>query len=469
MATWNEEYFWETAAGLSRRMAAREVSALDVARAFTERMERLGPRLRAVALSLREDALNQARDVDRELKRGRTRGALHGVPCGVSDLLSVAGRPSAWGSQLFAGQVFQDHAVAVERARKAGAVVTAKLKCAELGGAGLPPEWPGGPESARNPHDPARPAGGADGGAAAVAAGLVNFSIGVDSCGGLLRAAGFCGVTALRPTFGTVSRFGAMPLAWSLDSVAITARSVEDCGHILAAIAGSDLRDPGSPGRKFYFTPQYSRPVEQLRVGYVAEDFAGSLDTSLRPVLGAAFDAVRAAMPATAAFPACELPCREVLEVILAAEAASAFSDLLEDGRDARLAILGQSAGLRAGAELKALHYLRAQRVRRMAKEWLGKQMENADLIVSPLSTGPAPGGETGAPAGTDGTERPIPALLAASVLAGLPMLALPAGAAGGLPAGLLIAARPRMENVLLKAATALQAAHTTWNLRPKY
>jgi aspartyl-tRNA(Asn)/glutamyl-tRNA(Gln) amidotransferase subunit A len=446
MADWNAEHFWETAAGLSRRMAAREMSALETARAFTERLERQGPGLRAVALSLREDALNQARDVDRELKRGRTRGALQGVPCGVSDLLSVAGRPTTWGSALFAGQVFQDHAMAVERARKAGAVVTAKLTCAELGGAGLPAEWSAG--GALNPHDRTLTAGGSGGGvAAAVAAGLVSFAIGMDSGGSLLRAAGRCGVPALRPTFGTVSRFGSMPLAWSVDSVAFAGRSVEDCGHILSAISGGDLRDPGSPGRRFYFTPHYSRAVGDLRVGYVAEGSAGWLE------------ALRAVMPAAAALAECELPCRESLDLILAAEAASVFSDLLADGRAARLATAGQAEGLRAGADMKAAHYLRAMRVRRLVKEWLGKQMENADLIVAPLGLGSA----------SDGGERPVPAVLAAAILAGLPMLALPAGAAGGVPVGILMAGRPRMENVLLKAAGALENLHPNWRVRPKY
>lgn len=467
MSPWNEELFWETAAALNRRLAAREFSAVDMARAFCGRLEKLGPRYRAVALPLQDDALQQAKSADREFKRGRNRGPLHGVPCGVSDLLSVARRPTAWGSPLFAGQVFQEHAWVVERGAKAGALIAGKLACCELGGAGLPPEWPGdAPGGALNPHDLKRAAGGPSGAAAAaVAAGLVTFSLGLDACGSLLRPAGCCGVPALRPTFGTVSRFGAMPAAWTVDSIAIAARSVEDCGHVLAAISGTDLRDRGSPGRRFYYAPQYSRPVEQLRAGYIAAEFSDALSPALRPALRDAREALRAAGPQLAELPAPGLPCAEAVELILAAEAASAFSDLLEDGRVERLGDARQSAGLRAGAGLLAADYLRAMRVRRLAQEWLGRQMETVDLLVSPVSFEIPPVSGSSTP----GTPDAMPALLAAGILAGLPMLVVPCGMVEGLPVGVLLAARPRMDNVLLKAGSALQARASGLPRRPKY
>ncbi len=467
MANWSEEFYWETAAALSKRLAAREFRAMDAARAFCRRLEQLGPRYRALTLSLQDDALRQAKNVDREIKRGRHKGPLHGVPCGVSDLLSVAGRPTAWGSALFAGQVFPDDAAAVERLRKAGALIAGKLACCELGGAGMPPEWPGdAPGGGLNPYDVSRWAGGASGAAAAaVAAGLVTFSVGVDTCGSLLRPAGYCGVTALRPTFGTVSRFGAMAAAWTVDSIAIAARSAEDCGHILAAISGTDLRDPGSPGRRFYYAPQYSQPVEQLRAGYVPAEFSAATPPALRPPLQAALAALRAAGPKLVELPAPDLPCPEALELILSAESAAAFSDLIADGRTGRLADARQRTGLRAGAELKASDYLRAMRVRRLVQEWLGRQMAGADLLISPLNFGfpPAAGGSTSS------TAAALPALLAAGILAGLPLLAVPAGEAEGLPAGVLLAARPRMENVLLKAAAAMRAAAPGVARQPKY
>lgn len=467
MAEWKDEYFWETAVALNRRLAAREFSTVDAARAFCRRLEKLGPRYQALTLSLQDDALHQAKDADRLFKRGRNRGPLQGVPCGVSDLLSVARRPTAWGSSLFAGQVFQDDANAVERLRKAGALITGKLFCCELGGAGMPPDWLGNAAGGGlNPHDLSRWTGGPGGAAcAAVAAGLVTVSVGIDTCGSFLRPAGFCGVTALRPTFGTVSRSGAMPLAWTVDAIAIAARSAEDCGHALAAISGTDLRDPGSPGRRFYYAPQYSQPVEELRAGYIPGEFSTAAPPALRPLLRAALDALRAAGPKVVEFPAPELPCAEAVDVIVAAESASAFSDLIEDGRAARLGDPRQTAGLRAGAELKAADYLHATRVRRLAQEWLGRQMESVDLLISPLSFASSP-----AVAGsTPGTPPPIPKLLAAGILAGLPMLALPVGEAEGLPAGVLLAARPRMDNVVLKTAAAIQALNPDVVKRLKY
>lgn len=467
MADWKEEFFWETAAALGRRLAAREFSAMDCARAFCGRLERLGPRFRALALPLQDDALRQAKDADRELKRGRTRGPLHGVPGCVSDLLSVAGRPTAWGSGLFAGQVFPDDAAVVARLRKAGAVITGKLSVSELGGAGMPPGWAGDAAGGGlNPYDLKRWAGGASGAcAAAVASGLTAFSVGLDTCGSFLRPAGFCGVTALRPTFGTVSRFGAIPAAWTVDGVAIAARSAEDCGQILAAIASPDLRDPGSPGRKFYYAPQYSRPVEQLTLGYTPADFAAAPAPALRPALAAALEGLRASGPKVVELPAPELPCAEALEVILAAEAASAFGDLLEDSRAGRLTDARQAAGLRAGAELKAAEYLRAMRVRRLAQEWLGRQMQTADVLISPLSMDfpPAVGSSTRS------TPRGLPPLFAACLLAGVPMMAVPAGEAEGLPVGILVASRPRMDNVLLKVAAGFQARNPQAIRRPKY
>jgi aspartyl-tRNA(Asn)/glutamyl-tRNA(Gln) amidotransferase subunit A len=467
MGKWKDEYFGETAVELNRRLAAREFSAVDAARAFCGRLEKLGPRYEALSLSLRDEAVQQAKDADRLFKRGRNRGPLQGVPCGVSDLLSVAGRPATWGSALFAGQVFREDASAVERLRKAGALITGKLRCCELGGAGMPPDWLGDATGGGlNPHDPSRWTGGPGGAAcAAVAAGLVTVSIGVDTCGSFLRPAGYCGVTALRPTFGTASRFGAMPLAWTVDAMAIAARTAEDCGHALAAISGTDLRDAGSPGRRFYYAPQYSQPVEKLRAGYIPGEFSTAARPTQRPVLRAALEALRAAGPQVVEFPAPELPCEEAIEVIVAAESASAFSDLIEDGRAARLGDPRQSAGLRAGAELKAAAYLHAARVRRLAQEWLSRQMESVDLLISPLSFASAP-----ALAGsTAGTPPPLPKLLAAGILAGLPMLTLPAGEVEGLPAGVLLAARPRMENVLLKTAAAIQARDPAVVKRLKY
>jgi len=295
MAIPTGDVFYSTVTELHQRLVSREFSAVELARAFGERLEKVGPRYNALVLSLREEAVRAAKDVDRELKRGRTRTPLQGVPGGVIDLLSVAGRPTTWGAEPFAGQVFADDAAAVTRLRKAGAMVLGKLSTVALAG-GVEPETalaslqgPG-----LNPWDRTRWTGGASSGpAAAVAAGVVPFALGFETNGTLVKPCAQCGVTGLRPTYGLVSRRGAMGLAWSMDKVGVVARTAEDCGHVLAAIAGGDDEDAGSAGKSFHYSMEFSRPLEQIRFGFSARDFGDRLAAELRGPLQAALGVLK--------------------------------------------------------------------------------------------------------------------------------------------------------------------------------
>src|SRR5438067_3847391 len=285
MANLSSDVFFSTVSELNTRLKAKEFSAEDLVRTFSERLQQLGPRYNALALTLHQEALRKAKDVDKELKRERFRGPLQGIPYAVKDLLSYAGQPTTWGAKPYAGQVFDYDAAVIEKLSGAGAVLTGKLAMVELAGGGgyrLPSASLTGP--GLNPWDRSRWSGGSSSGSgAAVAAGLAPFAIGSETSGSIVTPAAFCGVTALRPTYGLVSRYGAMALSWTLDKLGPFARCAEDCGVILQTIAGGDSKDAGSAGKNFYYTPQYARAMKDLRVGYAPSDFTEWAEPATRP------------------------------------------------------------------------------------------------------------------------------------------------------------------------------------------
>src|SRR5437764_453919 len=290
-----DDVYFATLTELNHRLLQKEFSAEELARAFADRLQQLGPRYNALALPLPEEAIRKAKEVDSELKRGRLRGPLQGIPYGVKDLLSYAGQPTTWGAKPYAAQVFDYNATVVDKLDAVGAVITGKLSTVELAGGGgyryasASLTGPG-----LNPWDRTRWSGGSSSGpAAAVAAGLVPFAIGSETSGSIVTPASFCGVTALRPTYGLVSRHGAMALSWTLDKVGPFGRSAEDCGLILQVIAGKDAKDPGSAGKGFYYTPQYARPLKDMKVGFAPSDFAEWAEPNTRPAFNAAIDALK--------------------------------------------------------------------------------------------------------------------------------------------------------------------------------
>src|SRR3989454_1182401 len=240
MAEFTEEQYFSTIAEWNARLKAKEISAQDLARAFSARLEKLGPRYNALALPLTERAIRQAKAADEDIKRDRFRSPLHGIPFGAKDLLSLAGKPTTWGARPYASQVFDYDATALKKLDRAGAVLVGKLAMVGLAGGGgyryaaASLTGPG-----INPWDRSRWSGGSSSGpGSAVAAGLVPFAIGSETSGSILTPSAFCGVTGLRPTYRLVSRHGAMALSWTMDKLGPMARSAEDCALVLAAIAG---------------------------------------------------------------------------------------------------------------------------------------------------------------------------------------------------------------------------------------
>jgi aspartyl-tRNA(Asn)/glutamyl-tRNA(Gln) amidotransferase subunit A len=471
MAAIGDDVFFATIPELNAKLQAKEFTAEELARAFAARLQQLGPRYNALALPLPLEATRKAREVDGDLKRGRLRGPLQGIPYGVKDLLSYAGQPTTWGAKPYAGQVFDYHATVIEKLDGVGAVITGKLSTVELAGGGgyryasASLTGPG-----LNPWDRTKWSGGSSSGpAAAVAAGLVPFAIGSETSGSIVTPASFCGVTALRPTYGLVSRHGAMALSWTLDKLGPFARSAEDCGLVLQVIAGKDAKDPGSAGKSFYYTPQYARPIKELKIGYAAVDFADRAEPTARPAFAAALDVLRAtgAQMVEAKLP--QFPYGPVLSTILSAEMGSIFEPLITSGKVDELADKPQIAGLKASLEVPAKDYLKAMRVRRLIQEAFSRVFGEIDVLLAPGRSGPSVRADQSldAPGFTPlaGTPAGLQGIVQAGNLAGLPALVLPCGFADGLPVALQLVGLPFSENLLLGVGKEFQG-RTDWHRR---
>jgi aspartyl-tRNA(Asn)/glutamyl-tRNA(Gln) amidotransferase subunit A len=470
-----EDIFFATIPELNRRLVAKEFSAEELARAFADRLEKLGPRYNALALPLPQQAIRRAQDVDKEIKRGRLRGSLQGIPYGVKDLISFKGQPTTWGARPYAAQVFDYNATVVDKLDGVGAVLAGKLAMVELAGGGgyrYPAASLTGP--GLNPWDRTRWSGGSSSGsAAAVAAGLVPFALGSETSGSILTPASYCGVTALRPTYGLVSRHGAMALSWTLDKLGPFAHTAEDCGLILEVIAGKDAKDPGSAGKSFYYTPQYARPIKELKVGYAPIDFTDRAEDAARPAFAAALSVLKDAGVQLVEIEWPQFPYGLILSAILGAEMGSIFESLITSGKVDDLADQAQIAGLKASLEMPAKDYLKAQRLRRMVQDAFAMVFGEVDALIAPARSGVATkidqrldGGPTPPPSATPPVPTPgFQGIIPAGNLAGLPALAVPCGFANNLPLGLQIVGVPFSENTILAIGREFQS-HTDWHTR---
>src|ERR1039457_934538 len=469
MAAIGDDIFFATIPELNARIASKEVSAEELAHAFALRLEQLGPRYNALALPLTEQAIRQARTVDKDLKRGRTLGPLQGIPYGVKDLLSFAGKPTTWGAKPYAAQVFDYSDTVIENLAGAGAVLTGKLAMVELAGGGgyryaaASLTGPG-----VNPWDRTRWSGGSSSGSAsAVAAGLVAFAIGSETSGSIVTPASYCGVTALRPTYGLVSRHGAMGLSWTLDKLGPFARTAEDWGLILPVMAG----------KSFYYTPEYARPMKDLKVGYAAVDFAERADASARPAFGAALSVLKDLGVQLVETKLPQFPFGRILGAILGPKPASIFEPLITSGKVDQLADQAQIAGLKASLEMPAKDYLKAQRIRRLIQDAFSMVFGEVDALIAPGRSGPAskvdqrldagapPPAVAPAPGSTPDAPPGFQGIIPAGNLAGLPALVLPCGFADGLPVGPQVIGMPFSENALLAIGREFQA-RTDWHKR---
>lgn len=467
--TFTGDIFFGTISEISAALHRKEFSAVELTRAFCDRLERLGPRYNALALSLRETAIKKAKEVDRDLKIDRPRNALHGIPYGVKDLLSVKDKPTTWGAKPYAGQVFTEDAHVIESLDKAGAILIGKLSMIELAGGGgyrFASASLTGP--CLNPWDRTCWSGGSSSGpGAATAAGMVTFSLGSETSGSILTPSAYCGVTGLRPTYGLVSRRGAMALSWTLDKIGPMCRSAEDCALVLSVIAGGDSDDPGSAGKSFRYAPQYARNPKELIVGYAPSDFERAADPSVRAGLGDALKVVRSLGATLKEVEIPDFPYGALTSTIIGAEAGSIFEELIRSGKVDELADHRQAQGLKAGLETSAAEYLRAMRVRALAQDAFRDLLLDVDLLLSPTRLGVASKIaeplDRGGPPAPAGSRRGLGGLIPAGNLAGIPALSLPCGFAGGLPIAISLVGRPFSENQLIAFGKAFQS-QTDWH-----
>jgi len=439
---------------LSAALRNHEISSHELTEFFGKRLEKLGPNYNALALPLwkEKETKRLAKEADDELKHERYRGPLQGIPYGVKDLIAVAKHPTTWGAKPYADQVFDDDAAVVERLSSKKAVLVGKLSMVELAGGGgytsasASLQGPG-----LNPWNKSYWSGGSSSGSgAAVAAGLIPYALGSETSGSILTPASYCGVTGLRPTYGLVSRRGAMALSWTLDKLGVLARSADDCGMVLHAIAGADDGDPGSAQKSFYFAPEYYQRFPDMQVAYAEIDFAEWPEQSLRPAFAEALAAVKSIGAKMVESRLPDYPYGPVISCIIDAEAASIFEPLIRSGKVDQLADQGQIDGLKASLNYSAVDYLKAMRIRTQIKQSFRDMFAKVDLIVAPTKLempdrADQPFDET--PPKRPDQKGVVAGLVQASNLAGLPAMTVPCGFANGMPIGLQIIGPAFAEN----------------------
>jgi len=346
-------------------------------------LKRFDPELLCVVNLTEERALAQARLADAELARGKWRGPLHGIPWGAKDLLAVKDYPTTWGSPLYRDQRLPENATVVDRLDAAGAILVAKLSLGEFAQGDV---WYGG--TTKNPWKTDQGSSGSSAGpASATAAGCVGFAIGSETLGSIVSPSTRCGTTGLRPTFGRVSRAGAMALSWTMDKLGPLCRSVTDCGLVFAAIRGPDGKDPTVVDRPFEWSP--GRGVGGLRIGYLKAAFEADhrtkeFDTkALEALKRLGVELIPVELPS-------DLPTGG-LRVILSAEAAAAFDEVTRSGRDDQMVEQTRFAwpnSFRVSRFIPAVEYIQANRARTLLMQRMDEVMGPIDVLVTPTGGG---------------------------------------------------------------------------------
>ena len=450
---------------LAQRVKSRHVSSVKLTQTCLDRLDALGPKLNAVVTVMRESALAEARAADAEIAHGRHRGPLHGIPFGVKDLLATKGVPTTWGAEPYRNQVFDRDATVVRKLREAGAVLCAKLAMVELaGGMGYNHADASFTGPGLTPWNTSFWSGGSSSGpGAAVAAGLVPFAIGSETSGSIVTPSAYSGVTGLRPTYGLVSRHGAMALCWTLDKLGPMGRSADDCALVLAAIAGPDPDDPTTSGRSFAWTAAL-KPTKPLRVA-VPKGCTEKVQPAVRENFDAALAKLGDAVKVTRDVEWPDLPWGPAVGTIVNAEGASAFLELIDSGDVTKLRCPACRTGGYSALLTPAVDYVHAMRARRPMRAAMKKLYASYDVVATPTRATVAYPIDKEFQAVYPGVSGGPP-IIAAGNLTGLPALALPNGFGdNGLPTSIAFMGAPFSEALLCSLGALLQS-RTDWHTR---
>lgn len=349
---------------LAALVRAKRISPVELAHLYLERLERLDPLLRCVVTLTPELALKQARSAEDEIVKGKYRGPLHGLPYAIKDLFATRGVPTTWGADPFQDRILDDEATVVARMNRAGAVMLGKFS---LGALAMGDVWFRG--RTNNPWNLDQGSSGSSAGSAcATAAGLCAFSIGTETLGSIVSPSHQCRVTGLRPTYGRISRAGAMAVSWTMDKVGPICREVEDCALVLAALHGSDPRDRSAVERPFHYRPDPDFRMLKIGVfGNVPEECLAPLRKAGAALAPIVFD-----------------PLPEGVSVILGVEAAAAFDAFTRGEEIKALRNSAWPITYRSNRYVPAVEYLQAQRGRRLAMRSFEERFADFDLFVAP-------------------------------------------------------------------------------------
>jgi aspartyl-tRNA(Asn)/glutamyl-tRNA(Gln) amidotransferase subunit A len=463
----SEDILFLSVTELSKRIHTRQLSPVELTESYLERSRTIGPKLNAYATLTPDLALKQAHAAEKEIAAGKYRGPLHGIPYAAKDLLAVKGYPTTWGARPYADQHFDYDATIVKKLEAAGAVLLGKAAMIELAG-GMGYRFPSASATgaAKNPWNTEHwTCGSSSGSGAITAAGLAAFAIGTETWGSILCPSGFCGLSGLRPTYGRVSRAGAMALAYTMDKIGPITRSAEDCDLLLKILAGHDPEDLGSLPEA---SAKYSGAGElkgKLRVGWLANQWK-----EISPEVNQAAMAAREVLEKSPSITLSNVslpegPWEIAAGLVVSVEGATAFRDLIHSGRVAELTDpLGKIGGY-MNEEISASDFILAQRIRAI----LQKKMEEIFTHIDVLATATLPVTAPKIDANLDqelGFADPIGGI---GNICGLPAISVPCGfGQNGLPVGIQFIAGGLDDAKVVQAARLYQR-QTDWHRkRPK-
>ena len=416
---------------LAELIRTKQISSVELTRFFIERIKKYDSKLQFAITITEERALRNAKKADAEIAAGKYKGLLHGIPFGAKDLLAVKEYKTTWGAVPYKDQIIDVDATVITKLENAGAILIAKMTLGELA---MGDVWFGG--KTKNPWDLNRGSSGSSAGSAsAVSAGCMPFAIGSETLGSIVSPSSECGTTGLRPSFGRISKYGAMALSWSMDKLGPITRSVEDCAIVFNAIQGTDNKDLSLISAPFNYSAPIGSSLKGFRIGYIPSEFnrkyanSANDSLSLKKLKEMGAEMVPIELPL--------LPYRDLI-IVLAAESGAAFQELSLSNRDDLMVKQDKNAwpsGFRSAHFIPAIDYIQANRARTILIEQLNKTMKGIDVFIAPAF------GQN----------------LLATNLSGHPCVVLPNGFRNGLPTSITFTGQLFGEGKLLKIAQAYQ------------